>query len=245
MFDKSFLISLMIFMLIVNCIIIGALYIAIKKRKAQNDSMIRNWQLQNQYMDHNIEFCDKTREITGFVRSTIENLNVENSEECINRCSNLMNYVHGGSTAAEALLVDKKNKCAACGINFIDKITHLPDISSIKERDMVSLIGNLLDNAIDAASSSNSSDPFIELSSTISRNIWMIRVTNSKSADIKLNYDNMKTTKKDTDNHGLGIGIIKSIVNSYDGKLNIMDNGASAEISVTLFLKRKKHKQKR
>ena len=73
----------------------------------------------------------------------------------------------------------------------------------------------------------------------------MIRVTNSKSADIKLNYDNMKTTKKDTDNHGLGIGIIKSIVNSYDGKLNIMDNGASAEISVTLFLKRKKHKQKR
>ena len=244
MLNNTFLLMIMVFMLITICVILYAFYIAIKKRKAQNDSMIGDWQLQNQYMDHNIEFCDKAREITEFVHSTIENLDIKNSVECISRCSSLMNYIHGGSTAAEALLVDKKNRCADCGIEFRDNIKLLPEDTYIKEIDIVSLIGNLLDNAIDAAVSCGNTSPFVEINSNVSRNIWMIRVVNSKSDDIKLNYDNMKTTKKDQDSHGLGIGIIKSIVNSYNGQLHIRDNGTSAKISASLILNRRRRRRK-
>lgn len=240
MFDMNLLLLLMPFLLAVTCIIIAVLYFAIKKRSSQYSSMIQSWQLQNQYMDHNIEFCDKTRKLTEFVRGTIDNPNMENSEECLSRCSSFMNYIHGGSTAAEALLVDKKIRCADCGIEFRDRIITLPEESSIKEMDLVSLTGNLLDNAIEAASSSGCATPFVEIYSTVSRNIWMLKVSNSKSSDISLDYNVMKTTKKDKNNHGLGIGIIRSIVDLYDGKLNITDNGTSAEISASLILKTKK-----
>ena len=240
MFDINLLLLLMLFLVTVTCIIIAVLYFAIRKRSSQYSSMIQSWRLQNQYMDHNIEYCDKTRELTEFVRKTIDNLNVENSEECISRCNSFMNYIHGGSTAAEALLVDKKNRCTNFGIEFRDKIIILPEESSIKEMDLVSLTGNLLDNAIEAAVSSGCDAPFVEINSTVLKNIWMLKVSNSKSSDISLDYYNIKTTKKDKNNHGLGIGIVRSIVDSYDGKLNITDNGTSAEISACLILKAKK-----
>lgn len=244
MFDINLLLLLMLFLVAVTCIIIAVLYFAIRKRSSQYSSMIQSWRLQNQYMDYNIEFCDKTRELTEFVRGTIDNPNMENSEECISRCSSFMNYIHGGSTAAEALLVDKKIRCADCGIEFRDRIITLPEESSIKEMDLVSLTGNLLDNAIEAAVSSGCVTPFVEINSTVSRNIWILRISNSKSADISLDYNNMRTTKKDKNNHGLGIGIVRSLVSLYDGKLNITDNGTSAEISVYLILKTQKGRKK-
>ena len=42
------------------------------KKKQQNEKLISGWQLQNQYMDHNVEFCKRAGEITKQVRDAIE-----------------------------------------------------------------------------------------------------------------------------------------------------------------------------
>ena len=56
----------------------------------------------------------------------------------------------------------------------------------------------------------------------------------------------MATTKKDARDHGLGIGIIRSIVSKYNGTLKMNDCGDHFEIEALLFTRkaRRRGKQK-
>ena len=72
----------------------------------------------------------------------------------------------------------------------------------------------------------------------------MIEVSNSKSSAFR-EKEGMKTTKEDTLNHGLGIGIISSIVSSYNGSLSMEDHGDYFETSAQLFLKKSSRRNRR
>ena len=86
--------------------------------------------------------------------------------------------------AQEALIADKKGKCEQLGIRFEDEIRALPDPAVMQEIDMISLMGNLLDNAIEACQASGQEKPYLRFSSMIRKKVWMIEVSNSKSSDL-------------------------------------------------------------
>ena len=234
MYSSSTLLAVLIFLIIVNIIAIIALYRVNRKRKRQNEKLIAGWQKQNDYMDHNVEFCSKAREITQQVRRALDECNV------------LLSFIHGGSSAQEALILDKKSRCDALGIRFIDKIRVLPADGTIQEIDIISLLGNLLDNAIEACRASGSSDPYIRIESTIKKKVWQLTVSNSKDPEISPKKTGMATTKIDARDHGLGIGIIRSIVSKYNGTLKMNDCGDYFEIEALLFTRkaRRRGKQK-
>ena len=123
MYSSSTLLAVLIFLIIVNIIAIIALYRVNRKRKRQNEKLIAGWQKQNDYMDHNVEFCSKAREITQQVRRAIESYDPQQMEkDCLDECNALLSFIHGGSSAQEALILDKKRRCDALGIRFIDEI---------------------------------------------------------------------------------------------------------------------------
>lgn len=169
----------------------------------------------------------------------------EKEEDCLEECSQLLRYIHGGSTAQEALIADKKGKCEQLGIRFEDEIRALPDPAVMQEIDMISLMGNLLDNAIEACQASGQEKPYLRFSSMIRKKVWMIEVSNSKSSGLSPKKEGMKTTKEDTLDHGLGIGIISSIVSSYNGSLSMEDHGDYFETSAQLFLKKSSRRSRR
>ena len=231
MYSSSTLLAVLIFLIIVNIIAIIALYRVNRKRKRQNEKLIAGWQKQNDYMDHNVEFCSKAREITQQVRRAIESYDPQQMEkDCLDECNVLLSFIHGGSSAQEALILDKKSRCDALGIRFIDEIRVLPADGTIQEIDIISLLGNLLDNAIEACRASGSSDPYIRIESTIKKKVWQLTVSNSKDPEISPKKTGMATTKKDARDHGLGIGIIRSIVSKYNGTLKMNDCGDSVQI---------------
>ena len=80
MYSSSTLLAVLIFLIIVNIIAIIALYRVNRKRKRQNEKLIAGWQKQNDYMDHNVEFCSKAREITQQVRRAIESYDPQQME---------------------------------------------------------------------------------------------------------------------------------------------------------------------
>ena len=79
----------------------------------------------------------------------------------------------------------------------------------------------------------------------IRKKVWMIEVSNSKSSGLSPKKEGMKTTKEDTLNHGLGIGLISSIVSSYNGSLSMEDHGDYFETSAQLFLKKSSRRNRR
>ena len=136
MYSSATLLAVLIFLIIVNIIAIISLYKVNRKRKKQNEKLIAGWQKQNDYMDHNVDFCHRAGEITQQVRRAIESYDPQQTEQdCLDECTRLLSCIHGGSSAQEALILDKKSRCETLGIRFIDEIRALPADGTIQEID--------------------------------------------------------------------------------------------------------------
>lgn len=90
----------------------------------------------------------------------------------------------------------------------------------------------------------NDGVPFIRVESAIRKKVWCFTVVNSKNPAIKLKEGRMPTTKNDTRNHGLGIGIVKSTVYRYNGALKMDDLGSTFAVDARLFTRKTSRKRK-
>ncbi|MEG0276003.1 MAG: GHKL domain-containing protein [Coprobacillus sp.] len=109
-----------------------------------------------------------------------------------------------------------------------NKIYHHPDIHfdfqfqfnqlNIDNHDLISLIGNTLDNAIEYLSHHNN-DKNISLSIQQTTDFYIFVIKNTIQDSIDIN--NIKTTKQDNENHGFGLTIIKNIVEKHQGTFEI------------------------
>ncbi|MBR2893154.1 MAG: GHKL domain-containing protein [Clostridia bacterium] len=102
----------------------------------------------------------------------------------------------------------------------------------IESPDLISLLGNLLDNAVEAAKSSV--DRKIDLSINRVNGLDILTCTNSCDAAPQATGKNLKTTKNDDGVHGLGIRSIKSVVKKYKG--NFEWNYDKEENSFTVYI---------
>lgn len=100
----------------------------------------------------------------------------------------------------------------------------LPEIS-LSDTELVSLFGNLLDNAMEAAE--RTENPWVKLESSAKGGQWILKVTNSKLAEEKPMERDMATTKGG--GHGLGTKIIAKIVKRHKGVIEYKDLSESFE----------------
>lgn len=87
----------------------------------------------------------------------------------------------------------------------------------------VVFFSNMIDNAIEACSKIDEKDirRFIKIKGTIVNEFFVIKCENSKINKVKVKNNNIKTDKKDTNLHGIGIKSIKTSVQKYDGEVFI------------------------
>lgn len=121
-----------------------------------------------------------------------------------------------GNIIADALIESKAKLSSENGITMTME-GRIPS-DNVEDVDLVILISNLLDNAIEAACQVKG-EKHIEIQSILKKNIWVFLVKNPcvKDIDIKDNYP--KTTKEDKDNHGFGISNIERVIKKYNGKI--------------------------
>lgn len=88
----------------------------------------------------------------------------------------------------------------------------------IKDVDLVVILGNILDNALEAIGDQPSaSDRFLRVYIAIMKQQLYISVTNTRPADQHINYDYASTKN---DKRGLGIRRINALVAKYNGMIN-------------------------
>lgn len=102
----------------------------------------------------------------------------------------------------------------------------------IEDVDLVTLLFNILDNAIEGCEKIEG-QKYIYIKIYEKYRCCYLEVINSK--DPNVDHSDLKTTKEDTMNHGIGISIIKNIVKKYDGDVLFEDNKET--FRVKLFLK--------
>lgn len=92
---------------------------------------------------------------------------------------------------------------------------------NISGPEIVGLLSNLLDNAIEACNRTKKKVKHIDLVI----NDLTINITNDKLFEEKPVENNYLSAKEDKDVHGFGTEIINSIVKKYDGVLEMVDEG--------------------
>lgn len=89
----------------------------------------------------------------------------------------------------------------------------------MEDVDICSVLSNILDNAIEAAQKQE--EGYIDLLIAEKEQGYSIRCENSFLETPVMHKNNYRTTKVDSANHGLGIGIIRSIAAKYGGVAKI------------------------
>lgn len=126
--------------------------------------------------------------------------------------------VRTGNACADMILTQKVNEAKKRNLPFaLDCILHqqLP----ISNEELCALLFNLIDNAFEA--SEREQEPFIQLELRTVKNMLYMVIKNRASVDTLIMNPDLKTLKEDSENHGIGLSIVKDIVNRYDGSLEI------------------------
>ncbi len=143
---------------------------------------------------------------------------IDKSKEYIKKIQPQLNeYQYIGKTHNKMLdlILDKYSLlCRQDEIKFLVDIRS-SNLSFIENSDLVSLLGNLLDNAIEAAK--NCSNPQIRITTKSEKNFIILNIINSSSHLPVTNNNRLLTTKLDKSLHGFGTKSVEKTAEKYNG----------------------------
>lgn len=143
--------------------------------------------------------------------------NVEQAREYlhkhIDRLDDAQQFSKTGNIAIDSVINYKLSMAVSKGIQIKSDITSPREIH-IEEDDVIVIIGNLLDNAIEAIEKV-SENKKLELIFEYNRENIYILVENTYDGNIN---EGLRTTKQDKTMHGIGMRSIDSIIEKYNGK---------------------------
>lgn len=164
----------------------------------------------------------------------------ENYDEAHNICHSLTNkytsigtIVNTENYLLNAVLNVEIEKAKSYGIPVKLSITN--NLKMFKNSsDIISLIGNILDNAISYLYKNNVNNNEIQFSTGYEGSYSIIKCKNNILNSVLYNNPLLETDKDDKDNHGKGITIIKNIAHKYNGDVIIKERNKEFIITVIL-----------
>ena len=153
--------------------------------------------------------CD---EIIQFVDDVIEDGKLE-----------LSGTVNTGNIVTDSLVGYWERIAEQKGIEFRSELS-IPMEMPFKGADISLILGNLLENAVDGAGKAEKRK-YIRLKIKYDKKNLLIMVENSyKGKLVKGRGEELRTTKTDKDNHGIGLSSVRRVVGKYHGTVSIDDS---------------------
>lgn len=126
------------------------------------------------------------------------------------------NSCHSGNHLLDVIMNKYETECQLKNIKFSFDVK-LCNLKFVNTYDLVAILNNLLDNAIEAAV--NSENSFVSISTNYTNTYAVITISNScKNPPITSN-NKLTTTKENKTKHGIGIKSVKKTLKKYDGDL--------------------------
>ena len=147
-------------------------------------------------------------------------------------------YSDTGNIAFDSIINFKLKNILEDGIKLDIKI-FIPPALNIEVADIVTILGNLLDNALDAVAKVE--DKMIKLDVSYDKGGLLINLDNT--FDGKIKYTQEKdgkerhiATRKDDDGHGHGLKNIRKSVEKYNGHMDITHEGNMFSVGILLYV---------
>ncbi len=140
-------------------------------------------------------------------------------------------FVVTSSQTLSALLNIKLDSCNKRKIRWNVEITS--DLKNISDVDISIIIGNLMDNAIEA-SGKIEKDPFIIVEIFDDKQYVSINIKNKIENSVLLSNPNLYTTKRNKSSHGIGLLSVKEIVKKYNGMYDVSEENGMFVVNIML-----------
>ena len=185
--------------------------------------------MQKQYMDNVRLMDEQVRKLRhdmsnqlNVVNTFLEENNYDKAREYLKKyvgqAITKERFVNTENDIVNAVINSKILYCKNNGIKI--HTTVQKTMKKIDDIDICSLLGNLLDNAIEAELKLEQADRYIVLEILIEDAAMSIFLKNRIAGPVLENNTDMGTTKLDFKNHGFGTKIISKIVRKYNGFLD-------------------------
>lgn len=244
----------------ITILVIGFLFFSIYTYKFTKDIIYQNQKelvfKQKQDALYKTDFyAENMKEILRTIKSQRHDLNnhlgtlygliymkkYDRAKEYITKINNeiksLDMIIDTNNPVITSLLSMKKDKAFKIGINMNIEV-QIPEVLDFDSIDLSIILGNLLDNAIEACEKIGASvETYIDIYISLKEDVLYIEIINCKAIDKKLSRKDMLnrfTSKEDFKNHGFGLGNVEFVVNKYNGNIDIRDTGEKFIVYISM-----------
>lgn len=170
--------------------------------------------------------------------SAIKNLNTSSEIEMhiskmIESLAVYSKVSHSGNHTLDVIINKYVTECKINDINF-DFDVRNNNLSQIEPYDLVTILGNLLDNAVEAAEKSEQRQVLLE--TDFKNDIPVIIVSNSCDNIPKLNGALPITTKENKQLHGIGLKSVNKTLKKYNGGIDFDYDDIIRQFIVTIMI---------
>lgn len=172
------------------------------------------------------------------IMSLLENKEVDEAYQYIERILNSFvkdkAYVYTDNNILDSILNFKFQEARQYDIVVNSKIS-VPEQLSVNSFDMTIILGNLLDNAINALKKEES-EKILNVRIKYNKGRLLIIVENTFSGNVKYENGVIVTTHKDKFKHGIGLQNIKAALVNYDGKMDIKVENRQFKVDIIMYI---------
>lgn len=226
--------------LLSGAIIVVCFYMTIALNKAQrNSEELRTLARQNEYSQQYAQNIKKQyneirrirhdmKQTHSVVMSLLLDAKTDEAIEYLaktaKQISNFDAVIDIGNDFVNAILNTKMVEAKHREIGILCSVDK--EVADVDEVDLCNILGNMIDNAIEACEKQTDGERFIEIKIQAFAHQVLIGVANTVDKDIMRENSKLRTTKEDGENHGFGIQSIREIANKYDGTVQFsQENG--------------------
>lgn len=198
------------------------------KYKEQYYQALEQNQQEMREMRHNLN-----NQILGF-KHQLSKMTEEEADDLLKEMKREKTKIYTENPILHSIIADKVQKAKQNGIEKIQIEIRVPKKLSIQSGDLGIIIGNLMDNAIEANMVLKEEMRYLKVNIAYLQKNLLLKIENPISVRQQKQYQSKKTWKKDTYNHGIGLKSIEKILKSYDANMEI-DCGETFVVKIIFF----------
>lgn len=230
--------SLMLLLSEIGLIALNIICLYIMISLNQSNRTAEEFKLKEQQLKHDIQYAETVRsqyqEIRQIRHDIKQHLDAVSGLQLEGKIDAAQKYISDISSGLEriemfmdvgndfvnAILNSKLSIAKSKGIEVLCNSSS--EVGGISEYDLCNLIGNMLDNAIEAAEKTGD-NAVVEVSIRSDKYKLMITVANSILQSVLNGNSELKTSKKEAELHGFGVKSIKTIAERYGGSADFYE----------------------
>ncbi len=151
-------------------------------------------------------------------------------------------FVNSGNVVIDTLLNYKNSIIESIGAKMHTHI-EVPEDLELNDADICIILGNCLDNSIEAVGKIENEDKReVWIDIVYRKDTLLIKIANPYIGEIRKDRQgNYITTKQDAENHGIGLSSVMKAAKKYDGLVSITSDDNKFSVSTLLYIPRKNY----